>query len=79
MLPCKYPSTIIVKANKKQVNDGKFEVPDKRFSHVLVDIVGPLPESYGYKFLLTAICHISNYAERTLSRMENTFNRIVAG
>ena len=30
-------------------------MPEKRFSHVLVDIVGPLPSSYGYKFLLTAV------------------------
>ena len=50
-----------VKANKKQANTGKFEVPDKRFSHVLVDIVGPLPESYGYKYLLTAICRTTRF------------------
>ena len=34
---------------------GKFEVPDKRFTHCHVDIVGPLPESEGYKYLLTII------------------------
>ena len=34
---------------------GKFEVPDQRFTHIHVDIVGPLPESEGYKFLLTII------------------------
>ena len=45
-----------VKPGKKLINMGDFNVPDKRFSHVMVDIVGPLPESYGYKFLLTAIC-----------------------
>ena len=34
---------------------GHFEVPDDRFSHIHMDIVGPLPESQGYKFLLTTI------------------------
>lgn len=34
-----------VKSNKKQANIGQFQVPDKRFSHVMVDIVGPLPDS----------------------------------
>ena len=44
------------KQNKQSVGLGEFKVPDKRFSHVVVDIVGPLPESYGYRFLLTALC-----------------------
>ena len=34
---------------------GKFEVPDQRFTHCHVDIVGPLPKSEGYKYLLTII------------------------
>ena len=50
-----------VKQSKKLVNTGKFKVPDKRFSHVMVDIVGPLPESDGYKYLLTAICRTSRF------------------
>ena len=45
-----------VKPGKKVIGMGDFRVPDKRFSHVMVDIVGPLPNSYGYRFLLTAIC-----------------------
>ena len=45
-----------VKPGKKLATTGTFEVTDKRFSHVMVDIVGPLPVSYGYRFLLTAIC-----------------------
>ena len=52
-------SCMKVKPATKLVNTGKFNVPDKRFSHVMVDIVGPLPDSYGYKFLLTAICRTS--------------------
>ena len=34
---------------------GIFDVPDKRFSHCHVDIVGPLPESDGYRYILTII------------------------
>ena len=34
---------------------GFFEVPDQRFSHCHIDIVGPLPISEGYKYLLTII------------------------
>ena len=50
-----------VKANKKQANIGQFPVPDQRFSHVMVDIVGPMPESYGFKYLLTAICRTTRF------------------
>ena len=32
---------------------GKFEEPDQRFSHCHIDIVGPLPPSKGYKYILT--------------------------
>ena len=32
---------------------GDFDVPDRRFSHIHLDIVGPLPPSKGHKFLLT--------------------------
>ena len=41
-----------IKTGKKLVNTGQFQVPDRRFSHVMVDIVGPLPSSQGYKYLL---------------------------
>ena len=39
-----------VKPNKRLTNTGSFEVPDKRFSHVLVDIVGPLPPATAINF-----------------------------
>ena len=32
-----------------------FETPDERFSHVHLDIVGPLPDSHGYRYLVTAV------------------------
>ena len=50
-----------VKPAPKLVNTGEFKVPDKRFSHIMVDIVGPLPDSYGYKYLLTSICRTTRY------------------
>ena len=34
---------------------GEFSVPERRFSHLNVDIVGPLPISNGFKYLLTAV------------------------
>ena len=34
---------------------GEFAVPERRFSHLNVDIVGPLPISNGFKYLLTAV------------------------
>ena len=50
-----------VRPSRKLVNTGQFRVPDKRFSHVMVDVVGPLPESYGHKYILTAICRTTRY------------------
>ena len=32
---------------------GKFEEPDQRFTHCHLDIVGPLPPSKGFKYILT--------------------------
>ena len=49
--------------HRKLVNTGVFKVPDKRFSHVMVDIVGPLPDSYGYKYLLTAVDRTTRFVQ----------------
>ena len=44
------------KVNKHTVAPiGDFSVPDRRFAHVNVDIVGPLPESNGFKYIFTAV------------------------
>ena len=56
--PCKK-----VKQGGKLVNTGEFKVPDTRFSHVMVDVVGPLPESYGHRFILTAICRTTRFVQ----------------
>ena len=34
---------------------GEFTVPERRFSHLNLDLVGPLPLSNGFKYLLTAV------------------------
>ena len=34
---------------------GEFSVPERRFSHLNVDLVGPLPVSNGFRYLLTAV------------------------
>ena len=52
---------IKIKSGKKLVNTSSFKVPDRRFSHVMVDIVGPLPASQGYKYLLTCLCRTSRF------------------
>ncbi|KRZ87482.1 Transposon Tf2-9 polyprotein [Trichinella sp. T8] len=40
-----------------------FTVPDRRFDHVHVDIVGPLPPSRGFSYLLTVIDRFTRWPE----------------
>ena len=40
-----------------------FATPDARFDQVHVDIIGPLPPSKGYTYLLTAINHFTRWPE----------------
>lgn len=42
---------------------GSFPVPAKRFEHVHIDIVGRLPHSDGYEYLLTCIDRFSRWPE----------------
>ena len=42
---------------------GQFDVPDQRFSHIHLDIVGPLPPSKGYKYLLTIKCRTTRFVQ----------------
>ena len=55
--PCK--STKPSKA--KEPNLGHFPVPQRRFSHIHVDVCGPLPPSRGHRFLLTVICRSTRF------------------
>ena len=40
---------------------GNFPTPDARFSHVHVDLVGPLPPSSGFRYLLTCVDRFSRW------------------
>ena len=40
-----------------------FCVPQHRFDHINVDLVGPLPPSAGYTHLLTIVDHFSRWSE----------------
>uniref|UniRef100_A0A5S6Q5K2 Integrase catalytic domain-containing protein n=1 Tax=Trichuris muris TaxID=70415 RepID=A0A5S6Q5K2_TRIMR len=40
-----------------------FPIPDRRFDHVHLDIVGPLPSSRGYSYLLTMIDRFTRWPE----------------
>lgn len=42
---------------------GTFPVPPGRFLHVHVDLVGPLPPSHGYTYLLTAVDRFTRWPE----------------
>lgn len=41
----------------------RFELPSERFQHVHIDLVGKLPESGGYSYLLTIICRYTRHME----------------
>ena len=42
---------------------GKFKTPDARFANIHIDIVGPLPPSRGYVYLLTCIDRFTRWPE----------------
>ncbi len=42
---------------------GTFPTPDDRFSHVHIDVVGPLPPSNGFTYLLTCVDRFTRWAE----------------
>ena len=51
---------------------GDFPVPKKRFSHIHVDVCGPLPPSNGYRYLLTVICRSTRYFDAIPVREAST-------
>ena len=42
---------------------GRFEVPARCFDHIHVDLVGPLPPSHGYTYLLTVVDRFMRWPE----------------
>ena len=51
----------ISRHNKSPI--GEFPDPDDRFSHIHIDIVGPLPPSNGYSYLLTCVDRFTRWPE----------------
>ncbi|KAJ8388111.1 hypothetical protein AAFF_G00147290 [Aldrovandia affinis] len=41
----------------------RFSVPERRFDHVNVDLVGPLPPSHGYTYLFTMVDRTTHWPE----------------
>ncbi|GBN30166.1 Retrovirus-related Pol polyprotein from transposon 412 [Araneus ventricosus] len=41
----------------------EFKVPNQRFVHINIDLIGPLPSSQGYSYCLTAIDRFSRWPE----------------
>ncbi len=46
-----------------KVSLAPFEVPERRFDHVNVDLVGPLPPSLGFTYLLTMVDRTTRWPE----------------
>ena len=44
---------------------GKFPQPSRRFAQIHVDIVGPLPQSEGYRYLFTITDRATRWPEAT--------------
>ena len=54
----------------------QFELPTRRFDHVHIDLVGPLPESQGHTYLLTMIDCFTQWPE--VIPIQNIETRTVA-
>ena len=39
----------------------QIEVPERRFSHLNLDIIGPLPKSRGYRYIFSIFCRTSRF------------------
>ena len=62
---CKTCHACQVAKQSKTIDPGTslFEVPDQRFSSIHLDVVGPLPESEGYRYLLSVFDRTSRWIE----------------
>lgn len=58
-IPCQ--KTKITRHNKSPIHP--IEVPNERFSHIHLDIVGPLPSSESFKYCLTIIDRFTRWPE----------------
>ena len=58
-----HPCQLAKQARPVDPGIGDFPVPDRRFQFIHLDIVGPLPESFGHKYLLTIYDRCSRWIE----------------
>ena len=58
-----HPCQLAKQSRTVDPGSGFFEVPDQRFSAIHLDVVGPLPESEGMRYLLTTFCRTSRWLE----------------
>ena len=69
-----HPCQIAKQSSTVQPGIGHFPVPDDRFSYIHIDVVGPLPESRGHRYLLSVVDRTSRWLElypmRTASAAE---------
>ena len=67
-----HPCQLAKQARTVHPGIGDFHVPDKRFSFVHLDIVGPLPESNGFKYLVTILDRTSRWLEAVPIRQDSS-------
>ena len=58
-----HPCQVGKQSKTEKAGVGSFPVPDQRFSAIHLDVVGPLPPSNGYRYLLTVLCRTSRWLE----------------
>ena len=67
-----HPCQLAKQARSVDPGVGDFPVPDKRFSFIHLDIVGPMPESSGFKYLLTILDRTSRWLEALPLRADSS-------
>ena len=58
-----HPCQLAKQATTVNPGIGHFPVPDRRFEYIHIDIVGPLPESQGHRYLLSVVDRCSRWIE----------------
>ncbi len=61
--------------HRNKIPIGSFETPDAQFSHVHVDIWGPLPSSKNYRYILTIVGRFTRWP-KTIPLVDLTYWRL---